>query len=77
MFYLIYGYDGDLELDQSCKKEIVESMNVDDSVLQEMSFVYRKEVDWKMFLPPLPVHAGIRLIHKGCLNLTDSSFPFT
>lgn len=57
MFYLIYGYDGDANLDQTCKKEIIDKTEVDPSFLEEMPFVYRTEIDWKMFLPPLPVHA--------------------
>lgn len=58
MYYLIYGYEGSTDIDQSCKNDILKQLDLDESLLEEMSTVYRQEIDWKMFLPPLPTHAG-------------------
>ncbi|KAL1132316.1 hypothetical protein AAG570_010272 [Ranatra chinensis] len=56
MFYLIYGYNGNENLDQKIKYEILEGMGLDKSLADEMAFVYNQTDDWKMFIPPLPVH---------------------
>ena len=61
MFYLIYGYNGEADLDQA---ETVEQMKtagiVDEAVVEEMSrmTLYTSQVSWKMFIPPLPAHQG-------------------
>ncbi|CAH1403595.1 unnamed protein product [Nezara viridula] len=72
MYYLIYGYEGSCDIDQSCKNDILKQLELDDSLLEEMSTVYRNEIDWKMFLPPLPTHAGIRNSMTGQSVVVES-----
>ena len=61
MFYLIYGYNGEANLDQEETREQLklEGM-VDDAMMEEMSSMtlYTSQVSWKMFIPPLPAHQG-------------------
>ncbi|KAK9512897.1 hypothetical protein O3M35_001209 [Rhynocoris fuscipes] len=55
MYYLIYGYKGDVNLNQEeCKNNIIKSLNLDKSIVNEMSTVYSTAINWKMFIPPLP-----------------------
>ncbi|XP_054279271.1 general transcription factor 3C polypeptide 1-like [Macrosteles quadrilineatus] len=59
MFYLIYGYEGDVDLNQeTALREIENHVEITDSIRSEMSQIYSTTMDWKMFLPPLPVHTG-------------------
>lgn len=59
MYYLVYGYEGDINFSQEeIKKEVLSSLNLEESLTEEMSTVYSKKVNWKMFIPPLPAHDG-------------------
>ena len=59
MFYLIYGYSGEADLEQ---RNTIEHLRreglVDDKVAEELTdmTLYTNYVSWKMFIPPLPAH---------------------
>ncbi|XP_039298172.1 general transcription factor 3C polypeptide 1-like isoform X2 [Nilaparvata lugens] len=57
MYYLVYGYEGDVNLDQTEAAQqirVSQGFEVDD--LESMSFIYVPNASWKMFVPPLPEH---------------------
>ncbi|XP_063221021.1 general transcription factor 3C polypeptide 1 isoform X2 [Bacillus rossius redtenbacheri] len=58
LFYLIYAYEGDPNLDrQTALRKLAEKdCELDDSVAQEAATIYYPEAHWKMFVAPLPVH---------------------
>ncbi|PNF33520.1 hypothetical protein B7P43_G17638, partial [Cryptotermes secundus] len=60
LFYLIYGYTGNENLDQEATVNRLRQRDnsLTDEVVEEMSKIYSEDVDWKMFVPPLPKHAG-------------------
>ncbi|GFG28372.1 hypothetical protein Cfor_01748 [Coptotermes formosanus] len=60
LFYLIYGYTGSENLDQAATINRLRQRDdsVTDEIAEEMATVYGEDVDWKMFVPPLPTHAG-------------------
>jgi hypothetical protein len=60
LFYLIYGYTGSENLDQEAIINRLRQRNnsVTDEIAEEMATIYSEDVDWKMFVPPLPTHAG-------------------
>ncbi|XP_069672695.1 general transcription factor 3C polypeptide 1 [Periplaneta americana] len=60
LFYVIYGYVGNENLDQEAviRRLQLRDNSITDEVTSEMSKIYHEEVDWKMFIPPLPKHAG-------------------
>ncbi|XP_044744636.1 uncharacterized protein LOC123306619 [Coccinella septempunctata] len=54
LYYLIYDYT---PLDQMSRKDIAEIYtHFNSEERREIPPVYRKNIDWKMFIPPLPVH---------------------
>lgn len=61
LYYLVYVHPGE----PKDPKEIhIESLRqqghiIDDKLVSEMNTIFHDEVDWKMFIPPLPKHAGI------------------
>jgi len=60
LFYLIYGYAGSEDLDQQATVNHLRQRDnsITDEIVGEMSKIYYEDVDWKMFVPPLPKHAG-------------------
>ena len=65
LFYLCRSYEGQ-ELNEKETEEFIEEQNrrgneITDDVKQEIKAmnlkIYRKHVDWQMFVPPLPKHA--------------------
>ena len=61
LYYLIYGYSGDPELDQGATREQLQTAGVlSEEVGEEMTSMrlYSSQVSWKMFIPPLPAHQG-------------------
>ena len=60
LFYLIYGYTGNENLDQvvTVSRLMRRDNSVTDEIAEEMATIYSEDVDWKMFVPPLPTHAG-------------------
>lgn len=60
LFYLIYGYTGSENLDQVATINCLMQRNnfITKEIAEEMEKIYSEEVDWKMFVPPLPTHAG-------------------
>jgi hypothetical protein len=60
LFYLIYGYTGNENLDQEATVSHLRQRDnsLTDEVVEEMSKIHNEDVDWKMFVPPLPKHAG-------------------
>ena len=58
MHYLVYGYTGDPNMDQSVKLEVIRANKLDESLANEMSFIYNNTNDWRMFVSPIPIHSG-------------------
>lgn len=60
LFYLVYDHPGTPKLSQEEQLQILRfsGFQIDDSLAQEFSTIYNTEVNWKMFLPPLPKHNG-------------------
>jgi len=60
LFYLIYGYTGNKNLDQVATVNLLMQRDnaVTDEIAKEMATIYSEDMDWKMFVPPLPTHAG-------------------
>lgn len=60
LFYLVYDHPGIPKLSQQKQVEILKSngYEIDDDLIQEFSTIYNTEVNWKMFVPPLPKHSG-------------------
>lgn len=59
IFYLVYGYQGNGNLDQHlAKEELKKEIDFDKDTEEEMSHVYILSKDWKMFMPPLTKHNG-------------------
>jgi len=60
LFYLIYGYTGNENLDQVTTVNLLmqRDNSVTDEIAEEMATIYSEDVNWKMFVPPLPTHAG-------------------
>lgn len=56
LYYLIYNYTGKQNLSVTTKRNILSNNNLDPSLFKEMGQVYMDKLDWKMFIPPLPVH---------------------
>ncbi|XP_066992630.2 general transcription factor 3C polypeptide 1 [Anabrus simplex] len=60
LFYLIYDYQGNDNMDQ---KEVVDyfiskEIEIDDALASDLPKVYFKDVNWRMFIPPLRRHTG-------------------
>ena len=65
MFYLIYGYSGEADLDQAATIEQLRRDGlVEDAVAEELTdmTIYTSYVSWKMFIPPLPAHQVLVLV---------------
>jgi len=60
LFYLVYDHPGIPKLSQQKQVEILKSngYEINDDLIQEFSTIYNTEVNWKMFIPPLPKHSG-------------------
>ncbi|KAG5885477.1 hypothetical protein JTB14_005068 [Gonioctena quinquepunctata] len=61
LFYLIYEFKDNVEpLKPEEVKSLLQSyyIEVSDEDLQRLPNVYCNEISWKMFIPPLPHHAG-------------------
>ena len=64
LYYLVYVHPGKAQVS---KEQQVESLRaqghiLDEKLVGEMGTIYHDEVDWKMFVPPLPKHSGIILL---------------
>ncbi|XP_014204050.1 general transcription factor 3C polypeptide 1 isoform X2 [Copidosoma floridanum] len=58
LYYLIYGHSGKTVPKRVFLENLQnEDINVDDA-LDCFPILYSEEVDWKMFIPPLPKHRG-------------------
>jgi hypothetical protein len=71
LFYLIFGYAGSENVDQkaSITRLRQRDNSVTDEIVAEMSNIYYEDVCWKMFVPPLPQHAGTCLCVRGIFCL--------
>ena len=60
LFYLIYEHPGHLDIpkEQQIEKLRNDGVFIDDKLAAEMSEIFTNEVNWKMFIPPLPKHPG-------------------
>ena len=60
LYYLVYYYSGSKDLDQEAaiKKFREKGISITDEMVSEMSHIYLDDLSWKMFIPPLPKHAG-------------------
>lgn len=60
MYHLIYDHPGEKTAPrQSLMKALQrDSCTIDSELMRELSPVYSSEINWKMFVPPLPNHAG-------------------
>ncbi|XP_025073362.1 LOW QUALITY PROTEIN: general transcription factor 3C polypeptide 1 [Pogonomyrmex barbatus] len=60
LFYLVYDHPGNPSESQEKQIEILRSngYEIDDDLIQEFSTIYCTEINWKMFVPPLPKHNG-------------------
>ena len=67
IFYLVYGYEGNENLDQNlAKEEVRKETDLDKETEEEMSHIYILSKDWKMFMPPLTKHNGnLKLLFFG------------
>lgn len=60
-FYLTYGYEGSGEpLTENEVSDLFKSycITLSEEDLKNMPAIYVKELSWKMFIPPLPLHLG-------------------
>ncbi|XP_039296275.1 general transcription factor 3C polypeptide 1-like [Nilaparvata lugens] len=79
MYYLVYGYEGDVDLDQKeAAQQIRASQGFEIDDLESLSFIYVPNASWKMFVPPLPQHReykdGWALLADIILRLPLSMF---
>ncbi|KYN36248.1 General transcription factor 3C polypeptide 1 [Trachymyrmex septentrionalis] len=60
LFYLVYDHPGIPKLSQEKQVEMLRSngYEISDDLIPEFSTIYNTEVNWKMFIPPLPKHNG-------------------
>lgn len=59
LFYLIHDYAGVSDLDQQIVKETLNDITpISLELEKELPQVYFSAIDWRMFIPPLPVHSG-------------------
>ncbi|XP_018403119.1 PREDICTED: general transcription factor 3C polypeptide 1 [Cyphomyrmex costatus] len=60
LFYLVYDHPGIPILSQEKQVEMLRSngYEISDDLVKEFSTIYNTEVNWKMFVPPLPKHNG-------------------
>ncbi|KAG5343225.1 TF3C1 factor, partial [Acromyrmex heyeri] len=60
LFYLVYDHPGIPKLSQEKQVEMLRSSGyeISDDLIPEFSTIYNTEVNWKMFIPPLPKHNG-------------------
>lgn len=60
LFYLVYDHPGVPKLSQQKQVEILKfnGYEIDNDLIKEFSTIYNNEVNWKMFIPPLPKHNG-------------------
>jgi hypothetical protein len=72
-FYITRGYEGDVHLDQetawaAINQELRDNFGKEfvlpDEEIKRMPRLYRQEISWKMFIPPLPVHPGKTYIYS-------------
>lgn len=69
LFYLIHDYAGVTDIDQLAVKETLNDITpLSNEIEREMPQVYFPAVDWRMFIPPLPVHSGALLRHLDKLS---------
>ena len=70
LFYLIYEHPGHLNISkqEQIEKLRSEGVSIDDELAAEMSEIFTNEVDWKMFIPPLPNHPELS---NGWALMTD------
>lgn len=67
LYYLVYEHPGEPKVSTEAQLESLRAQGhiFDDDLVKEMSKIYGDEVDWKMFVPPLPKHAGTKLINSN------------
>ncbi|CAG2055942.1 unnamed protein product, partial [Timema podura] len=60
LYYIIYGYEGEVKLNRSetLNRFVKKGYEISEELAEEMSTIYYPDVHWKMFIPPLPVHTG-------------------
>lgn len=61
LFYLVYNYNGSKKpLPREDVRKLFKSYRIElsEKDLNEIPNVYCNEISWKMFVPPLPAHAG-------------------
>ncbi|XP_074101473.1 general transcription factor 3C polypeptide 1 [Cotesia typhae] len=79
LFYLIYEYKGEnlSKIDQ-IERLRAEGNEISDKMAEEISEIYYRDVDWRMFIPPLPEHStwekGWAMISDVILRLPLSIF---
>ncbi|XP_057333470.1 general transcription factor 3C polypeptide 1 [Microplitis mediator] len=59
LYYLIYEYRGEnvSKIDQ-IERLRADGQEISEKMEREMGEIYSREVDWRMFIPPLPQHSG-------------------
>ncbi|EFX77102.1 hypothetical protein DAPPUDRAFT_321692 [Daphnia pulex] len=63
LYYLVYGYDGELISDQTQAREMLRTQNpvlngLDDEMFDDLPDIYKTELGWQTFIEPLPEHKG-------------------
>ncbi|XP_045025411.1 general transcription factor 3C polypeptide 1 isoform X2 [Daphnia magna] len=63
LYYLVYGYDGELFSDQAQAREALRNENpilegVDDEAFENLPDIYKTKLGWQTFIEPLPAHSG-------------------
>ncbi|KAK5648994.1 hypothetical protein RI129_003886 [Pyrocoelia pectoralis] len=58
LFYLIYNSPQGQQVTDVAEMFREFNVSVDENDLEEMPPIYCREVGWKMFIPPIPCHAG-------------------
>nr|CAD7571813.1 unnamed protein product [Timema californicum] len=60
LYYIIYGYEGEVKLNRSDTLNwfVKKGYEISEELAEEMPTIYYPDVHWKMFIPPLPLHTG-------------------
>lgn len=76
LFYLIYGYQGDPNLDQTATIKSFEKKDIKltEDEIGELSRIYVPEISWKMFVPKLPFHLGIKTLTQLHIHFNIEHF---
>nr|CAH0105604.1 unnamed protein product [Daphnia galeata] len=63
LYFVVYGYDGELISDQLQARELLRTQNpvldgLDCEMFDDLPDIYKTKLGWQTFIEPLPVHSG-------------------